>query len=244
MGAVVVPCPHRSGRDHGMKRPLSPALISENGSPGLTLQLTHDHGTPSTTKKEKKMQSLTLCEVCNIQLNSTAQAQIHFNGKSHQKRLKQISNGKGPGFHGDPAAGEKKITGARRDHFKQPDTTSSGRHGRNHKSAQQLGGDADRRGRPAARDTTALQPATARTRKHLRPQVSPTARRRRGSAQETGGPERDRPATSFKQQQRGRTDRETLGQHNSAAETKKAKALTRRAATNNRDPSGRNSPHR
>ncbi|KAJ1193457.1 hypothetical protein NDU88_002755 [Pleurodeles waltl] len=150
---------------------------------------------------------------------------------------------------GDRAAGEKKTTGARRDHFKQPDTTSSGRHRRNHateanKSAQQLGGDADRRGRPAARDTTALQPVTARTRKHLRPQVSPTARRRRGSAQETGGPERDRPATSFKQQQHGRTDREPRGQHNSAAETKKTKSLTRRAATSNRDPSGRNSPRR
>ncbi|CAB1439448.1 unnamed protein product [Pleuronectes platessa] len=47
-------------------------------------------------KRERKQRSYTLCEVCNIQLNSAAQAQIHYNGKSHQKRLKQISNGKTP----------------------------------------------------------------------------------------------------------------------------------------------------
>ncbi|NWU84902.1 Z385C protein, partial [Onychorhynchus coronatus] len=47
-------------------------------------------------KREKKHQSFTLCEVCNIQLNSAAQAQIHYNGKSHQKRLKQLNKGKMP----------------------------------------------------------------------------------------------------------------------------------------------------
>lgn len=44
-------------------------------------------------EREKKHANFTLCNVCNIQLNSTAQAQIHYNGKSHQKRLKQLSNG-------------------------------------------------------------------------------------------------------------------------------------------------------
>ncbi|XP_036287487.1 zinc finger protein 385D isoform X2 [Pipistrellus kuhlii] len=44
-------------------------------------------------EREKKHTNFTLCNVCNIQLNSTAQAQIHYNGKSHQKRLKQLSNG-------------------------------------------------------------------------------------------------------------------------------------------------------
>ncbi|XP_060154626.1 zinc finger protein 385D isoform X3 [Globicephala melas] len=44
-------------------------------------------------EKEKKHNNFTLCNVCNIQLNSAAQAQIHYNGKSHQKRLKQLSNG-------------------------------------------------------------------------------------------------------------------------------------------------------
>lgn len=50
-----------------------------------------DHSRP---KRERKQRSYTVCDVCNIQLNSPAQAQIHYNGKSHQKRLKQISNGK------------------------------------------------------------------------------------------------------------------------------------------------------
>ncbi|GLD49088.1 zinc finger protein 385C isoform X1 [Lates japonicus] len=53
-------------------------------------------------KRERKQRSYTLCEVCNIQLNSAAQAQIHYNGKSHQKRLKQISNGKMPSNTGKP----------------------------------------------------------------------------------------------------------------------------------------------
>ncbi|NXJ96888.1 Z385C protein, partial [Corythaixoides concolor] len=51
-------------------------------------------------KREKKQQSFTLCEVCNIQLNSAAQAQIHYNGKSHQKRLKQLNKGKVPTAQG------------------------------------------------------------------------------------------------------------------------------------------------
>ncbi|NXG53422.1 Z385C protein, partial [Psilopogon haemacephalus] len=51
-------------------------------------------------KREKKQQSFTLCEVCNIQLNSAAQAQIHYNGKSHQKRLKQLNKGKLPAAQG------------------------------------------------------------------------------------------------------------------------------------------------
>ncbi|XP_030619923.1 zinc finger protein 385D isoform X2 [Delphinapterus leucas] len=44
-------------------------------------------------ERGKKHNNFTLCNVCNIQLNSAAQAQIHYNGKSHQKRLKQLSNG-------------------------------------------------------------------------------------------------------------------------------------------------------
>ncbi|NXW95276.1 Z385C protein, partial [Alopecoenas beccarii] len=51
-------------------------------------------------KREKKHQSFTLCEVCNIQLNSATQAQIHYNGKSHQKRLKQLNKGKMPATQG------------------------------------------------------------------------------------------------------------------------------------------------
>ncbi|XP_061906098.1 zinc finger protein 385C isoform X1 [Entelurus aequoreus] len=44
-------------------------------------------------KRERRQRSYTLCGVCNIQLNSAAQAQIHYNGKSHQRRLRQISHG-------------------------------------------------------------------------------------------------------------------------------------------------------
>uniref|UniRef100_A0A4W4EFH7 Zinc finger protein 385B n=1 Tax=Electrophorus electricus TaxID=8005 RepID=A0A4W4EFH7_ELEEL len=36
-----------------------------------------------------------LCEVCNIQLNSAAQAQIHYNGKSHLRRVKQLNHAEG-----------------------------------------------------------------------------------------------------------------------------------------------------
>ncbi|MGH0169546.1 UNVERIFIED_CONTAM: hypothetical protein FKN15_057099 [Acipenser sinensis] len=53
-----------------------------------------NHSLWQRAKREKKHQTYTLCEVCNIQLNSLAQAQIHYNGKSHQKRLKQINKGK------------------------------------------------------------------------------------------------------------------------------------------------------
>ncbi|NXJ33793.1 Z385B protein, partial [Ciconia maguari] len=46
--------------------------------------------------KEKKKILFSFCEVCNIQLNSAAQAQVHYNGKSHLKRVKQLNNGKLP----------------------------------------------------------------------------------------------------------------------------------------------------
>ncbi|GAB1296836.1 Zinc finger protein 385C [Apodemus speciosus] len=78
-----------------MKRPLSPAP-SESSKP----------------KRERKRPSYTLCDVCNIQLNSAAQAQVHCGGRAHQRRLRQLSLGKtstGPDsgpqrlFAGDPA---------------------------------------------------------------------------------------------------------------------------------------------
>uniref|UniRef100_A0A8C4J0T1 Zinc finger protein 385C n=1 Tax=Dromaius novaehollandiae TaxID=8790 RepID=A0A8C4J0T1_DRONO len=76
-----------------MKRPLSPARSPEPGP-----RLAEPAGCPPEprSKRERKHRSFTLCEVCNIQLNSAAQAQIHYNGKSHQKRLKQLDKGKGP----------------------------------------------------------------------------------------------------------------------------------------------------
>ncbi|KAF3699923.1 Zinc finger protein 385B Zinc finger protein 533 [Channa argus] len=111
-----------------MKRPFSPSALSHTeldrrgfGS-GLGVQMDGEHccdthnecalpeeqspgGAVPTAlyrpKRERKRRSYTLCEVCNIQLNSAAQAQIHYNGKSHQKRLKQISNGKMPSNTGE-----------------------------------------------------------------------------------------------------------------------------------------------
>uniref|UniRef100_A0A673JG97 Zinc finger protein 385D-like n=1 Tax=Sinocyclocheilus rhinocerous TaxID=307959 RepID=A0A673JG97_9TELE len=84
-----------------MKRPLSPVedgLLTEQtgheGVPSDGVEFTRQDAPPlnSRPKRERKHRSYTLCEVCNIQLNSAAQAQIHFNGKTHQKRLKHINN--------------------------------------------------------------------------------------------------------------------------------------------------------
>ncbi|XP_031226621.1 zinc finger protein 385B isoform X2 [Mastomys coucha] len=46
--------------------------------------------------KEKKKSLFSFCDVCNIQLNSAAQAQVHYDGKSHRKRVKQLSDGQPP----------------------------------------------------------------------------------------------------------------------------------------------------
>lgn len=79
----------------GMKRPLSPSNLPGSSIRG-GFQESPGVGSPAEQrlKKEKKHPSFTLCEVCNIQLNSAVQAQIHYNGKSHQKRLKQLSKSK------------------------------------------------------------------------------------------------------------------------------------------------------
>ncbi|KAL8175948.1 UNVERIFIED_CONTAM: hypothetical protein K2H54_015571 [Gekko kuhli] len=78
-----------------MKRPLSPSHPPGSSACGSLPEDT-GRGCPpeQRTKREKKHPSFTLCEVCNIQLNSAVQAQIHYNGKSHQKRLKQLSKGR------------------------------------------------------------------------------------------------------------------------------------------------------
>uniref|UniRef100_A0A8B9TV63 C2H2-type domain-containing protein n=1 Tax=Anas platyrhynchos TaxID=8839 RepID=A0A8B9TV63_ANAPL len=96
-----------------MKRPLSPSHSPENG---LRLVEPASGQPEQRLKREKKQQSFTLCEVCNIQLNSAAQAQIHYNGKSHQKRLKQLNKGKmpaaqGPSGHSSPLLASLPIPG-------------------------------------------------------------------------------------------------------------------------------------
>ncbi|KAK1877821.1 Zinc finger protein 385B, partial [Dissostichus eleginoides] len=120
-GAPLQPRTTAAWTSHCMKRPYSPSLLPNPELDrrvlglGLGVQMdgepccdtedeVQDEESPGgalpsalcRAKRERKQRSYTLCEVCNIQLNSAAQALIHYNGKSHQKRLKQISNGKMP----------------------------------------------------------------------------------------------------------------------------------------------------
>ncbi|XP_068923785.1 zinc finger protein 385C isoform X1 [Petaurus breviceps papuanus] len=80
-----------------MKRPLSPAPPGEKGLPvpGAS-ECPPQLPEPSRSKRERKRPSYTLCDVCNIQLNSAAQAQVHCGGRAHQRRLRQLSSGKTP----------------------------------------------------------------------------------------------------------------------------------------------------
>ncbi|TRZ25757.1 hypothetical protein HGM15179_001343 [Zosterops borbonicus] len=89
-------------KSENMKKPWSPDLPVDNQSYNSDFTSLPDRegekelapdGTEEKKEREKKHTNFTLCNVCNIQLNSAAQAQIHYNGKSHQKRLKQLSNG-------------------------------------------------------------------------------------------------------------------------------------------------------
>lgn len=108
----------------GMKRPFSPSsflfhelgkeeVVQMDSESSLEIQDEGEklqdpslgdnlHSPPNRPKRERRQRTYTLCEVCNIQLNSAAQAQIHYSGKSHQKRLKQISSGKKPNNTGRP----------------------------------------------------------------------------------------------------------------------------------------------
>uniref|UniRef100_A0A8D2JAD1 Zinc finger protein 385B n=1 Tax=Varanus komodoensis TaxID=61221 RepID=A0A8D2JAD1_VARKO len=86
-----------------MKHPVSPDHIFGDGNmnPPAFLRTFEDKGprhdrTDYPLSKEKKKILFSFCEVCNIQLNSAAQAQVHYNGKSHLKRVKQLNNGKPP----------------------------------------------------------------------------------------------------------------------------------------------------
>lgn len=82
-----------------MKTPLSPAQLMEN-SPPLFPVAELKEGMVEVSMQERKKLLYSLCEVCNIQLNSAAQVQTHYNGKSHLRRVKQLNNRESP-----PAAG-------------------------------------------------------------------------------------------------------------------------------------------
>lgn len=85
----------------GMKRPLSPPPSGEKEPPTTAASECPPQSPESSKpKRERKRPSYTLCDVCNIQLNSAAQAQVHCGGRAHQRRLRQLSLGKtstGPG---------------------------------------------------------------------------------------------------------------------------------------------------
>ncbi|XP_004859421.1 zinc finger protein 385C isoform X1 [Heterocephalus glaber] len=80
-----------------MKRPLSPGPPGERQPPesGAAECPPRPPEAPKA-KRERKQPSYTLCAVCNIQLNSEAQAQVHCGGRAHQRRLRQLRLGPGP----------------------------------------------------------------------------------------------------------------------------------------------------
>lgn len=81
----------------GMKRPLSPSPSTEKEPPiSGAAECPPRAPEPPKPKRERKRPSYTLCDVCNIQLNSAAQAQVHCEGRAHQRRLRQLSLGKAP----------------------------------------------------------------------------------------------------------------------------------------------------
>ncbi|XP_057192639.1 zinc finger protein 385B isoform X1 [Triplophysa rosa] len=84
-----------------MKTPLSPTQLVANGHlcflPNcVEVKEPSNASRDMQLQQERKKLLYSLCEVCNIQLHSAAQAQVHYNGKSHLKRVKQLNNGEMP----------------------------------------------------------------------------------------------------------------------------------------------------
>ncbi|XP_060059481.1 zinc finger protein 385C isoform X2 [Erinaceus europaeus] len=79
-----------------MKRPLSPSPPAEEPPISEAADCSPQPPELPKSKRERKQPSYTLCDVCNIQLNSAAQAQVHCGGRAHQRRLRQLSLGKTP----------------------------------------------------------------------------------------------------------------------------------------------------
>ncbi|XP_060945108.1 zinc finger protein 385B [Limanda limanda] len=70
-----------------MKTPLSPPRLFTFG--GMCQKLMEAPSPPSISQGG----AYSLCEVCNLQLTSDAQAQLHYNGRSHLRRVRQIQAG-------------------------------------------------------------------------------------------------------------------------------------------------------
>ncbi|KAG8000904.1 hypothetical protein GBF38_018191, partial [Nibea albiflora] len=87
----------------GMKTPLSPSQLLESGQIfafGGMCQELMDRPTPTTislsvqqTPSRGQGGAYSLCEVCNLQLTSDGQAQLHYNGRSHLRRVRQLQAG-------------------------------------------------------------------------------------------------------------------------------------------------------
>ncbi|XP_054871202.1 LOW QUALITY PROTEIN: zinc finger protein 385B [Amphiprion ocellaris] len=84
-----------------MKTPLGPAQLLESGQilafRGMCQELM-DSPTPTTISVQQTPSpgqggAYSLCEVCNLQLTSAAQAQLHYNGRSHLRRVRQLQPG-------------------------------------------------------------------------------------------------------------------------------------------------------
>ncbi|XP_070694557.1 zinc finger protein 385B [Pempheris klunzingeri] len=84
-----------------MKTPLSPSHLLESGQifafGGMCQELMDSPRPPTISLSIQQTpspgQAFSLCEVCNLQLTSTAQAQLHYNGKSHLRRVRQLQAG-------------------------------------------------------------------------------------------------------------------------------------------------------
>ncbi|KAM9709695.1 zinc finger protein 385B isoform 2-T2 [Menidia menidia] len=97
---------HRTGVA-GMKTLLSPSQLLESGQNfalrGMCQELID---TPTTislsfhqTSSPGQGGAYSFCEVCNLQLTSAAQVQLHYNGRSHLRRVRQLRSGE-PGQTG------------------------------------------------------------------------------------------------------------------------------------------------
>ncbi|XP_034417564.1 zinc finger protein 385B [Cyclopterus lumpus] len=95
-----------------MKTPLSPSQFLERGQTfafGGMCQELMDPPTPTTISLSVQQTpspgdrqvpapmlgqgvAYSLCEVCNLQLASSAQAQLHYNGRSHLRRVRQLQD--------------------------------------------------------------------------------------------------------------------------------------------------------
>ncbi|XP_005935913.1 zinc finger protein 385B isoform X1 [Haplochromis burtoni] len=86
-----------------MKTPLSPSQFLDSGHIfgfGGMCQELMDTPTPTSISlsvphatSSGQSGTYSLCEVCNLQLTSAAQAQLHYNGRSHLRRVRQLQAG-------------------------------------------------------------------------------------------------------------------------------------------------------